>query len=281
MSLWFLSAITTAVTIDTIALFVLWRRYYGRQRTLSLTPEVIEPLLRKLAHLGFGRVRQRGMLGGASLLARREHEEISIALELGDAQGQGFTRMTFGFEQPLNQGIEILWEERPGLRWMLRWAEIELEDERLDPKFIMLARDAERFELLMTERVRRELLALEEGAFDLQVTDQAIYVAWPKVLKGSAIERALAQGVRLGRALMELALEHGPIEDFDKEKYSTTTTGYARSEEETTAPLLDLLDAPSDEHHTMAMRAVTQDSRETTTSSTTSSTDSEEASSEE
>lgn len=189
-------------------------------------------LFERLMQLNFKKVRTRSLFDLRMVHAHREHEKLSIQVEVADSLEDGYTRLTFVFKDSLEQGIQILWEDRLGFRWFLRGAKIDLEDEEVSEAFITLARDSERLDLLLTPELKRVLMELESGAADVQLTDEALYILYEKALLADELDKRLTQGVRLCKLLLSFVKEHGPINDFRKDLYTASSSAYVRADDD-------------------------------------------------
>ena len=202
MNLWFVLFLAAVLATLTGLMVLLWRLYYSEDAPHTLDVAQLDQLLSTLRGLGFERIQRRSLFDVRTWRAEQRLSHMTMVVEFGDGTRRDYTRMTCTYDHPLCQGVQILRQEPLALsRRMMRLAEVKSGDARVDPKFIMLARDAERFEDLLSRPVRDLLLDVEDGAGDVQITDESVYAFYGALLTSDALVKKTEQVRALARTL--------------------------------------------------------------------------------
>ncbi|MEM1348678.1 MAG: hypothetical protein AAGI01_09000, partial [Myxococcota bacterium] len=244
MNLWFVLFLAAVLATLTGLMVLLWRLYYSEDAPHTLDVAQLDQLLSTLRGLGFERIQRRSLFDVRTWRAEQRLSHMTMVVEFGDGTRRDYTRMTCTYDHPLCQGVQILRQEPLALsRRMMRLAEVKSGDARVDPKFLMLARDAERFEDLLSRPVRDLLLDVEDGAGDVQITDESVYAYYGALLTSDALVKKTEQVRALARTLGGYSAHRGPIS-------SLTTRSYNIDSEQL---YLREGDPSGDEHHSRAL----------------------------
>lgn len=199
---------------------VLWRRYYSVDMSAALGEGEQQELVEVLRALGFGELRVRPLFRSRALWAQIERPQLTLEIELCDGAWRDYTRLHCSFTRPLNQGFQLLCEEGAGaMGWVLSFHEVELEDEELDERFILLARDDERLGELIRSPLRQEMIRLRDLVEDFQLTDQGLFLFVSYVAREQALRELIKAALYLSDDLIRWAQERGPIGPLQTGQY--------------------------------------------------------------
>ena len=124
----------------------------------------------------------------------------------------------------------------------MRFAEVQLGDPLIDPKFILLTRDHQRLHLLMETPAREALLDLDEICDDFRMTDNAVYAFYERLVTGRDLERAVETQRTLAGLMLAFSQTRGPVSEARSTVYGNPTTGYERDEGPTIEEQIKSLD---------------------------------------
>ncbi len=209
----------------------IWRSHFGAPPQRTLDTPATEATLATLRRLGFDDIRSRALFEARTWSGSQILEHYDLEIELGDGPDRDYTRVLCSFKESLNQGVEILVEDRPSpARWLMRFAEAQLDDPLIDPKFLLLTRSHDRLVELMETPAREALLDLEEVCDDIRLTDNSVYAFYERLVTGRELEQVVETQRALAGLLLAFADSRGPVEDSHATAYGTLSTGYERDD---------------------------------------------------
>ena len=209
----------------------IWRSHFGAPPQRTLDAPGTDAALATLRRLGFDDVRSRALFEARTWSGAQELEHYDLEIELGDGPDRDYTRVLCSFKESLTQGIEILVEDRPSpKRWLMRFAEVQLDDPLIDPKFLLLTRSHDRLVAFMDTPAREALLDLEEVCDDVRLTDHSVYAFYERLVTGKELEKVVEAQRALAGLMLAFAESRGPVEEAHGTAYGTLSTGYERDE---------------------------------------------------
>jgi hypothetical protein len=209
----------------------IWRAHFGAPPHRTLDAPATDATLATLRRLGFDDIRSRALFEAKTWSGSQSLERYDLEIELGDGPDRDYTRVLCSFKESLTQGIEILVEDRPSpARWLMRFAEAQLDDPHIDPKFLLLTRNQERLVAFMETPAREALLDLEEVCDDIRLTDNSVYAFYERLVTGRELEQVVETQRALAGLMIAFAETAGPIEENLPTSYSTMNSGYDRDD---------------------------------------------------